>query len=576
MHPRRTAFVLVVLLGACADAGGRADVALDTRLVAPRGLLDTVTKVTLTVYETGEGGAACDAAKGTSTATDTTPKVATRELASAGCAAGVRFCGDLRITRSAADRVFVAVATDATNDRIAQGCTTAKVDAENVPLDIKLLRAIPPSTCGNGVIEGLEQCDPPSGTACSAACKTDEVHLSPGSTAGNTKAGAVGEKGDTTTLWREGATSRFFAFFTDKSSGKSDVGVRVLDGTFAPLTQPAAAAQGFIFLPNGAAPPAPAQAAQSAPRATTLGASVWTVFQVESATAGNTSDIALRSFGADLNAGEVAAIGLNGPNGTGEAGAQTLPALAAGENGKLFVAWQDESGGPGSGRIFGRSFSPPNVLGNQQELSTGTSNARPRVAALPTGFAIVWESGGDIKLRIVSPDGTPAGGESVVNEKVAGVQERPDVAALADGRFAVVWADRSGGNADITLQRFTAQVAKVAGDQASPVNDLVKDGDQTSPSIAGTSQKAGVYVVAWSDVPRAQIRARYTRLGEGFPFNPVDGSDSEFAVGTRDGRKRSGPSVAIGGKDPFVAIVWDDQATATPGIYGRRFPVPAK
>lgn len=572
----RVGLGLAFVLAACASDGDRADIALDTRFIAPRGLLDTVTKVTLTVYETGEGGATCDPANGGSSATEATPKVASRELASAGCAAGVRFCGDLRVTRSEADRVFVAVATDATNDRIAQGCTTAKVNQENVPLDIKLVRAIPPSTCGNGVVEGLEQCDPPSGTACTAACKTEESHLSLGSTAGNTKAGVVGEKADTATLWREGATSRFFALFTDKSSGKTDVGLRVLDSSFAPISQPAAAASGFVFLPNGSAPAAPATAAQSAPRATVLGASVWTVFQVESTTAGNGTDIALRSFDAQLAPGEPSGVGVNGPNGGGEAGAQTLPALAAGENGKLFVAWQDESGGPGSGRIFGRSFSPPNVLGNQQELSTGTSNARPRVASLPTGFVIVWESGGDIKLRLVSPDGTPAGGESVVNEKVAGVQERPDVAALADGRFAVVWADRSSGNADVVLQRFSAQVAKIAGDQTNVVNDLVKDGDQTSPAIAGTAAKAGVYVVAWTDALRGQIRARYTRLGEGFPFNPIDGSDSEFAVGTRDGRKRSAPSVAIGGKDPFVGIAWDDQAAATPGIYGRRLPVPAK
>lgn len=563
--------VLASATAACASDRTSADVSLDTRFVATKGLLDTVTKVTLTVYETGENGAACDSAAGTTTATDTTPKVASRELSTSGCAAGVRFCGDLRVTRSDTDRVFFAVATDATGDTIARGCTTAKVDAENVPLDIRLVRAIPPSTCGNGVVEGLEQCDPPSGTSCSATCKTDETHLSVGSTAGNTKAGAALEKTDTSTLWREGATSRFFAFFTDKSSGKTDVGVRALDASFAPLAQPTAVAQGFVFLPNGSAPPAPATQAQSLPRATSLGATVWTVFQVESATAGNGTDVALRSFGADFAPGEATPVGVNGPNGGGEAGAQTLPAVAAGSNGKLFVAWQDEGG-----RIFGRTFTPPNVLGNQQELSTGTSNARPKVAALPTGFVVVWESGGDIKLRLVSLDGTPAGGESVVNEQVAGVQERPDVASTADGRFAIVWADRSSGNADVVLQRFSAQVAKIAGDQTSSLNDLVKDGDQTSPAIAATALKAGAYVVAWADAPRGQIRARFARLGEGFLFNPVDGSDSELVVGTRDGRKRGAPSVAIGGKDPSVAITWDDQATPTPGIYARRLPVPAK
>lgn len=565
----------LTLVAACASPGDSAGVALETRFLAPRGLLDTVTKVTLTVYD-ASAAISCDAAKGASTAKDDSPKVASRELSRTGCTPGVKFCGDLRVTQSEIDRVFVAIATDATNERIAQGCTTAKVTTDALPLDIKMVRALPPSTCGNNVIEALEQCDPPSGTACTAACKTEELHLSPGSTAANTKTGSANEKGDTAVLWREGAANRFFSFFTDKSSGKTDVGFRVLDPSFAPLEAPPAFAQGFAFLPNGSLPPEPSPLAQSSARATSLGDKVWVVLQNESATVGNGTDIALRSFGASFAPGEPTAIGVNGPNGAGEGGAQTLPAVAAGENGKLFVAWQDESGGPGSGRIFGRSFTPPNVLGNQQELSTGTSNARPRVAAIPTGFVLVWESGGDVKLRVVSPDGTPSGGESVVNEKAAGVQERPDITSLSDGRFAVVWADKSSGNADVILQRFTAQVVKIAGDQAQPINDLVKDGDQTGPSIAGTLARSGFYVVAWADLPRGEIRARYTRLSEGFPFNPIDGSDSEFAVGTRTGRKRAAPSVAIGGKDPFAAIAWDDQAAATPGIYGRRLPIPAK
>lgn len=583
-RPRRTfgtlsrlglAGAVVRMVVACASDGNPADVSLVTNFVAPKSLLDTATKLTLTVYDAG-GAVSCDPAKGTSTAKEDTPKVATRELTNAGCAAGVRFCGDLRITRGENDRVFVAEAFDATNERIAQGCVTAKVNAEAVPLDIKMVRAIAPSTCGNGVVEGLEQCEPPGSAACTATCKTDELQLSVGSTAGNTKTGGVNEKSDTSVLWPEGDTSRFFAFFTDKSSGKTDVGMRVLDASFAPVTSPSAATAGFVFLPNGQVPPAPFARAQSVAKGAVLGNKVWVAFQGEATQVDQATDVLVRSVDTSLGAGEANAIGINGPNGGGETGPQTFPSLGAGSNGKLFVAWQDESGGPGSGRIFGRTFTPPNVLGNQQELSTGTSNARPRIAALPSGFAIVWESGGDVKLRVVSADGTPAGGESVVNEKAAGIQERPQIASLADGSFAVVWDDRSAGNAEIVFQRFTAQVVKIAGDQASPLNDLVKDGDQTSPSIAGTSARAGVYLVAWADEPRGEIRARYTRLTGGFPFNPVDGSDSEFSVGVKTGRKRSAPAVAIGGKEPFAAIAWEDQTAPGAGIYARRLPVPAK
>ncbi len=562
-------------LAACASSTEPADVTLETRFVTPKGLLDTVTRMTLTVYDKSET-VTCAPATGLATAKDDTPKVATRELARGCPGDGVKFCGDLRLTRSELERVFVAVAFDAANERIAQGCTTAKVNQDAVPLDIKMVRALPPSTCGNNQVEGLEQCDPPSGTACTAACKTEETQLSIGSTAGNTKTGGANEKGEVALLWPEAPTGRLFALFTDKSSGKSDIGVRVLDPVFAPVSSPPAAAQGFIYLPNGSNPPEPSAKAASSARGATLGDKTWVTFQAQATTPDGATDIFLRSVDGALAPGEAAAVGVNGPSGAGETGAQTLPAVAAGTNGKLFLAWQDESGGAGSGRIFGRTFSPPNVLGNQQEISTGTSNSRVSLAALPTGFAIVWESGGDVKLRIVNGDGIPAGGESVVNERVAGVQERPQVASLSDGRFAVVWADRGGGNADIVMQRFTAQIVKLQGDQATPVNDLVRDGDQTAPQVAGTLTGAGLYLVAWADEPRGEIRARYTRLAGGFPFNPVDGTDSEFAVGTRTARKRSAPAVAVGGKGPFAAIAWEDQAAQGAGIYARRLPVPAK
>jgi hypothetical protein len=348
----------------------------------------------------------------------------------------------------------------------------------------------------------------------------------------------------------------------------------VLDEAFAPVASPPAAAQGFIYLPNGSSPPAAAARAAGGAEAAALGDTTWVAFHAVAAD--GAADIFVRSFDATLTPGELTPIGVNGASGAGETGAQTLPSVAAGANGKLYIAWQDESGGAGNGRIFARTFTPPNVLGNQQEISTGTSNSRVSVAPLPTGFVIVWESGGDVKLRVVNGDGIPAGGESVVNEKASGVQERPHVASLDDGRFAVVWADKAGGNADIVLQRFTAQIVKLAGDQATPLNDLVRDGDQTSPRVAATAAGAGVYFVAWADEPRGDIRGRYVRLTTGFPFNPVDGTDSEFTVGTRSGRKRAAPSVAIGGAAPFLAVAWEDQAAQSAGIYGRRLPVPSK
>ncbi len=561
--------LFIAAMSACSNVADDVRISIQTNLTAPRGLLDNAVRVTLLVYDASDT-VTCDATTGIATAIETTPKIATGDLTSTDCAPGVRFCRDLRITKADSDRLFVATALDAQNERIAQGCTAKKVIQDAFSVDIKMHRVLPPSACGNSVVEALEQCDPPSTFFCNASCKSIEVTLSVGSTEAGTKTGDANEKRDALFLWPEGtgSTRSFFGFFTDTSSGGTNVGFRVLDANFSPLSSPPALAKGFVLLTNDAKP----KPAQALPQAVSSDGRVWIAFESD-------GDVQLRSLNPDFSPGESSPSGVNGIDGRGEPGKQTLPSLAAGSNKKLFVVWQDESGSPtGSGKIYGRLFTSPNVLGSQQELSSGTLNARPAIVARPDSFAVVWESGGDIKLRSVSLEGTPAGPEIVVNEVTAGVQERPRIAALSDGKFAVVWADRGAGNSEIFFQRFTAQGTKIAGDQGRPLNDKLSAGDQITPAVAGTAAGAGAFLVVWLDQASGDVRGRYAGTSGGFPFNPVDGTNSEFLVSVTSSRQRKNPTVAIGGAGPFAAVGWEDleRSLPGPGIVARRLPVPIK
>src|SRR6476660_9390331 len=147
-----------VLATACATSNETPRVSVDTNLALPKGVLDRVTKLSLTVLE---GSVTCDAAAGQTALPDGptgAKEIARRELATTGCAAGVKFCGDLTIEKSDAVRVFSAVAKGSDDGTLAIGCAQAKVDQDALPLAIKMFRYLAPADCSDTILQPTEQC----------------------------------------------------------------------------------------------------------------------------------------------------------------------------------------------------------------------------------------------------------------------------------------------------------------------------------------------------------------------------------------------------------------------------------
>lgn len=546
-------------------------VAVAPTLVAPRALLDRTDKVALVVHR-GED-APCDESAGVVTL-PATPPLAEATLTAGDCADGARFCGELSVDRASTPRTFAATASDSSGAPLARGCTTAVVDSERVSLTLTMRRVLPVTTCGDATVAGLEHCEPPGKGACDDACHTREVVLSVGSAGAGTSTGAPTDKFEPALLWPQGAgdTGRFFAFFTDKTPGALEIGMRVRDAALDEAKSPPAAVGAFLFLPNDPGPGGfPAKAAprnQSAPAAAFVDGRYYVAFQDDDSPGANGLDIHLRSFDGLLVADQAfgSPVGINGANGAGEPNAQSTPALAAGPNGRLLVAWHDEGGASGQGRIFARTFQPNATLGSQNELSTGTGNKAPSIAATRSGWVVVWESSAGIKLRAVGSDGTPAGLEQVVNERSRGTASAPHVASLGDGRFAVAWLSEGS----VFLQRFEADGSPVAGDQ-----DVAQSSAEASdgPSVAAHGANGGLYALAWIDKASGAVTGRFAKAAGGFFFNPVDGSEAPFAVSVTAGRTRRAPVVAIGGDGPHAAFAWEDRS-ASGGITTRRLPLP--
>jgi Ca2+-binding RTX toxin-like protein len=114
---------------------------------------------------------------------------------------------------------------------------------------------------------------------------------------------------------------------------------------------------------------------------------------------------------------------------------------------------------------------------------------QPHVTALVGGgFVAVWtQENGDggvtgIKARIYDNNGSPHATEFTVNTTTAGDQNEPEVTALPDGGFVVIWDD---DEADLERgQRFDANGTKVGsefiagslGNEANPVVATLGDG----------------------------------------------------------------------------------------------------
>ena len=576
MH--RRSVIAIGLLAAACSSGDSAPIRVGPNLIFPQGLLDNVAKLTLTVINSNGGAVGCDAS-GNPTG-DTSKPILTKDLSSAGCSGGAKFCGDIQITESNDTLVFAAAGYDGNNNQLATGCTTAVINQDAQPLQITMKRYIAPANCGDGTIQPTEQCEGGSDTdgVCDAQCHTKEILLSGGhGTAGTTANGAPGQKKNPVFVWpsASGDGGRFVALFSDSSPPSfTKVTMRVLGDDLEPYTKQGPELAGFsFFMPHDPAEPFPPSAGpnnQFAPAGATVAGNYYMAFQDDSL---GTVDVGLRFTDSIFTAQQSAALGVNTDGVTTEAGKQDLPMMAANSSGTLLVEWQDEA----AGSIRARTYNTTNqAFGTTQDIAPGPGpNVAGVIASNGTGWVCTWQSGNDIMFRTIGADGTPISAAQKVNDAShTGQQSHPWIAGLSDGRFAIVWNDRN--SQDIFLQRYSASAQPVTGDQTSALNNLVTSGDQNAPTIAASSAAGGSYVTAWADGSSGHIRARLVGGNAGFLFNNVDGQSDEFQASLQDGRTRANPVAIVGGSGPFVAIGWEDNtADKNSGIYVRRFPLPS-
>jgi hypothetical protein len=239
---------------------------------------------------------------------------------------------------------------------------------------------------------------------------------------------------------------------------------------------------------------------------------------------------------------------------------QTEASVAALNNGNAVVVWSSfDQVSPTSMRdVYFQIISPTGAkLGGETRVNNFTAyNQRSAsVAALSDGrFAVVWVSEQqtgqlrvDVYGRIYTAAGVPAGAEFLVNSGT-NVCANPTVAANADGGFAVAWMQK---DVQSHLNSWDIFMRPFAGNGFGGTTRLVNThtyGDQLAPKIAAVEND---YLVCWTSMAQDGsgdgVYAQFLR-GDGTPHG------TEFRVNTTTVADQMHPQVASDGAARFLAV----------------------
>jgi hypothetical protein len=191
--------------------------------------------------------------------------------------------------------------------------------------------------------------------------------------------------------------------------------------------------------------------------------------------------------------------------------------------------------------IVARIVNPFGGVGVQFDIDNQTDNRDfSEVATLPNGnFVVVYqdefngsETDTDIRYAVFSPAGTPVVGPNVVpGGNGFGSETDPDVAALREGGFVVVWADADSSVTDIRATLLNSVGTPLV---TNILVNTTTTGPQNEASVVALAD--GGFLVTWEDDNPLLVRAqRFDAAG-----NKIG---TEFIV--KDGISPSSPEATL-------------------------------
>jgi hypothetical protein len=252
-------------------------------------------------------------------------------------------------------------------------------------------------------------------------------------------------------------------------------------------------------------------------------------------------------------------------------GDQANPTTTRLADGRIVVIWQ--GAGTSATEVFMQLYEADGVhkMGTEQQVNQRTNNNQdsPQVVALADGgFLVVYESynggldnsGDGVVARRYGSDGQAVTDEFLVNVTTSGNQNRPSVLATPDGGYIITWEDQ-GKN---IVQRV------YGSDNQSETGEVVVAtgtgmGDSGGPEMASFTDAAhsGMYVTVWNATSGPSDGSSTGVVGQifGADGKPLKGA---FQVNTTMDGSQNYPDV-ITLQDGSFVVYWDTSDSGANG-----------
>ncbi|MEO1086986.1 MAG: hypothetical protein AAFY88_22350, partial [Acidobacteriota bacterium] len=250
---------------------------------------------------------------------------------------------------------------------------------------------------------------------------------------------------------------------------------------------------------------------------------------------------------------------------------QELAVAAFDGDGHMMVVWESTEQDGSAGGIYSRAYDSAGQAGDELRVNTTTAGWQndAEIAALPSGFVVVWESlnvDSDFRgvvYRRYAADGTPLAGEQLANVTELGNQNNPVVAAQADGSFVIVWESdgQDGSEAAVIARLFAVDGTPTGGE--FQLNQTTA-GDQEHLSVAVDGR--GGYVVIWDG--EAASGGDFDEIwGRRIVANGTPAGD-EFRINTSTSNRQVFPAIAAGGDGELMAVwhSWTGDGSGTRSV----------
>jgi hypothetical protein len=236
-------------------------------------------------------------------------------------------------------------------------------------------------------------------------------------------------------------------------------------------------------------------------------------------------------------------------------GDQLSPAIAALPNGNVAIAFVDTSAG--NPDLYVRVFDASLGLVRTDTIDVSTNvTLTPSITAFADGSYVITYTAGqgsdtDIVARIVSSSGTVGAPFDIDNQ--TDNRDMSEVATLSNGNFVVTYVDEINGSATdtgVSYAVFSAAGAQVVAPAIVPGGDGT--GLETDPDVAAL--RDGRFVVVWTDPDLATNDIRASLLNNnGTPIL------SDFLVNTTTAGDQNEASVVALADGGFL-VTWEDDS----------------